>query len=412
MMQRTIKDVFDERCKDLIVDSKLIKLLQMYDTNFTTANQDHIQFFGGNLTGVQVVRFMDQNRDSWFHDILKINEGPLTDELLELPTVDVNHKVASDTMNLSCVWLAHSILNEKGLTPDQKHLGAVTVFKILQYKFITSRLFRHFKYQASQATAEATYAQLSYKFDIKRYGNWSAVITARAEDIVRVKPTPSIHLNTILKMDNDDKVQYVLSDTQGRIRSMLKGIYDIFLQVHNQGIRITSTSSIIEHDGEAMLKDKTKSALAYERYLTSIITDKNSFIREELTTIIEKIMYTMPPRVFIETLEWMSKNFRQSGAGEIEIVLNETIIHSLDYFNHHRDLIRNTSDLPELLGRLRGVYTSSRSTDAALFSLREKMEIVIKKATGNKNDSTIASVRTGVLLYIVLRTMTMRHYSH
>jgi hypothetical protein len=279
---------------------------------------------------------------------------------------------------------------------------------VLQYKFFTSRYYRHFRYPADRATAEATYAQLSYKFDIKTYGSWSALFRARAEDIVA---KTSIHYRTITHMDDDRKVIYMLNDTQGRIRDMLKNIYDVFLRVHQQGIRISSTSSVIEHDGVEVLKDKSRNLLAYGRYINSIISDRNSFMREELMVIVEKLMHTMPPKLFRETLEWMSHNYRQRGANDIEETLNETLVHSFDYFSDNREAVRDTHDLPGLLARLRGVYMSSRSTDPVLFALREKVEGIVKKATGNKNTSVIASVRTGVLLYVVLRAMTMTHYT-
>ena len=65
-----------------------------------------------------------------------------------------------------------------------------------------------------------------------------------------------------------------------------------------------------------------------------------------------------------------------------------------------------------MLSRLRGVYMSSRSTDPILIDLRERTEKIVEIATNNKNPSNLASTRTGVLLYIVLRTFTMKHYAN
>lgn len=407
-MDKSIQAVFADECSHLEMDAKLTKRLHAYQVGFVNKNDEHIKFFGGNLLGVETVRFLDQDRDRWFDEILEVDADPLEERLLALPEVNAEFHVSSDTMNLSCVWLTHAIFNSKKLSEEQRHEAMIDVMLVLQYKFFTSRYYRHFRYPADKATAEATYAQLSYKFDIKTYGSWSALFRARAEDIIA---KASIHYRTIAHMDDDKKVIYMLNDTQGRIRDMLKNIYDVFLRVHQQGIRISSTSSVIEHDGVEVLKDKSRNVLAYGRYINSIISDRNSFMREELLVIVEKIMHTMPPKLFRETLEWMSNNYRQHGANEIEEILNEALVHSFDYFSDHREAVRNTHDLPGLLSRLRGVYMSSRSTDPVLFALREKVEGIVQKATGNKNTSLIASVRTGVLLYIVLRAMTMRHYN-
>jgi hypothetical protein len=408
MVDVSIKGVFESECAHLALDAQLAKRIHLYTVGFAHKNQDHIEFFGGNLTGVQVVRFTDADRDHWFTEIVQADEGALEARLLALPTVNENFNVSSDTMNLSCAWLLHALLHSKKLSDAQRHQAMLDVVLVMQYKFLTSRLYRHFKYPADRATAEATYAALTFKYAIKQYGSWAAVLNARAEEVI--SPT-GLHRKAIELMDPDSTVIYLLNDTQGRIRDMLKNIYDVFLQVHRQGIKISSTSSLVEHDGVEILKDKSKNLLAYTRYINSIITDRNSFIREELLTVIEKQMKTMPPRLFRESLEWMSDNYRQSGASMIEELLNETLIHSFDYLAENRNLVRNSTDLASLLTRLRGVYMSSRSTDPALFSLREKAEKIVKLATNNKNSSVIAAVRTGILLYLIARAYSMRYYS-
>jgi hypothetical protein len=322
--------------------------------------------------------------------------------------VNPTFNVSSDTMNLSCAWLMHAIYKTQLLNKQHKHQAMMDVALVLQYKFLTSRLYRHFRYPADRETAEATYASLSNKYAIKQLGSWNAVLNQRSEDLIA---PDGLHFNAIARMDNDLEIIYLLNDTQGRIRDMLKNIYDVFLTIHHQGVRIQSTSALVDYDGEVVLKDKNKNLLAYTRYLHSIVTDKGSFVRDELLGIIERLMYTAPPRLIHETLEWVSDNYRRSNSKKIEELLNEVLIHSFDYLAEERMMVASHVDLSTLLARLRGVYTSSRSIDPALFSLREKAEWCVKQATGNKNESVVASVRTAVLLYLVARTMTMTYYT-
>jgi len=406
-MDLSVLDVFNDECKKLEIDSNFIKRLSAYQTMFVHKNADHVAFFGGVLIGVQTVRFTNEDHDKWFNDILEVDDIPLEERLLKLPLINPNWNVSSDTLNLSVAWLVHTIYKSKVLTKEQKHQGMVDALLVLQYKFITSRLFRHFRFPADKTTAQAAYAQLSNKFAIKRYGSWSALLTARAEEII----SPSgIHRHTIEKME-DEGVIYMLNDIQGRIRDMLKKIFDVFLKVHASGKRIVSVSASIEHDGVEILKDRSKSLTQYTRYLNSIVSDKNSFIRMELLDVISKMVKHAPPKLTVDTLTWMSNNYRQRGAGMIEEVLNDCMIHSFDYLNEDRSAIRNSADLPTLLSRLKGVYMSSRTTDPVVKGLRDKTEAMAKMATGNRNAPTLASVRTAVLLYIVLRTFTMKHYS-
>jgi hypothetical protein len=407
-MYKTISEVFQGECGRLNVDANLVKRLRLYEANFVTKNSDHIEFFGGKLLGVNPVKFLPGDRMRWFEEVLVTDETVLEPELLALPTVNEDWIVSSDTMNLSCAWLAHALFISPKLTPEQKHQGMIDVMLILQYKFLTSRLYQHFRYPADRAVAEATYASLSDKYLIKQYDSWKALFRARAEAII-AKDSP--HYQTIVKMNDDEGVIYLLNDVQGRIRDMLKNIYDVFLKVHNSGLRINTSSSVTDHDGEKILKDKTKNLTAYTRYLHEIVTDKHSFIRAELVTVIEKLVHTAPPKVFQETLDWISDNYRKSGGGLIEKLLNETLVHSFAYLDEHRQYVRGNPNLPDLLSRLKGVYMSSRSTDPVLMDLREMAEKIVTMATKNKNTSVVASVRTALLLYLVARTLTMSHYA-
>lgn len=408
-MNENIKSVFDAQCSHLEFDTKLAKKIANTRLSFEMRNQDHIEFFGGNLTGVQTVKFLSEDRDLWFENILEVNEFVLGDQLEDLPTVDKTRIVTSDTMNLSFVWLMHRFYTSSKLSQQQKESAMIDIAMIMQFKFLTSRLYRHFKFPADPKIAAAVYAQLSYKFLIKQHGSWGKVLLARSKEIISKN---GIHFNAISKMDNDNSVMYLLSDSQGRLRDMLKNIYDLHLRTRdNVSKRVITTSSILEHDGQLILKDVTKTLPAYTRYLHATVTDKRSFIRPELTGVIEKLVHTMSPRMFNKTLEWISDNYRQPGADIIESGISDVIIYSLDYLRVNRSLVRNTGDLATMLSKLRGSFMSSRNTDDLLVKTKANFEKMVTNATGSKHPGIVASVRTGAMLYIVARTLTMHHYS-
>lgn len=412
----SIKTVFDDECKDVVADAKLLKRLAIYQSSFRTKNEDHIKFFGGKLLGVEVVRFMPADRDVWFQDILKADDDHLTERLHDLPSVNPQFFISSDAMNLSCVWVAHIIANSN-LDAKAKRVGMIDVMLILQYKYLTSLLHHYFRYPADRAEAEATYARLSFKFLIKNYDSWFALLYALAEQTIepaengRRDPERVSYRKVIEKMDNDEHIRDMVNYIQGRIRSMIKNIYAEFMLVHKQGVKIASTSALVTFDGEELLRDRQRGLENYIRYIQSVVGDQASFIRVELTKVIEKIMGSMNPRLFEQCLVWMSQNYRHSTAGVIDELLSETLIHSFGYLSEHTTLVRNSHDLPGILSRLRGTYMSSRSTDVTLLGLREKAEKLVRLATNNKNSNTVAALRTGILLYIVLRTFTMQHFS-
>lgn len=407
---RSVLEVFDSECSKLVIDHKLALKVLKYQTAFVNKNEEHIRFFGGHTIGVQVVRFTDADRDEWFNDILNVDEAPLDERLIALPDINPEFHVSSDTMNLSCVWLAHKFFTAKNIGERERYEAAVAVLLVLQYKYLTSRLYRHFPFPADPQTAEAAYEALNMKFAIRRFGTWSAVLRNRCEDILSKQ---SIHRQTVDKMDNDKDVVDMLNDTQSRIRDMLKNIYNVFIRIHTEGVRIHSINSSVMHDGESVLRDRTRAVSDRLYYLQSVIADKHSFIKVELVKVINHLMAaTMPARLFEETLGWMSDNYNHVGSEMVDEVLNEVLVHAVEVFNQNRGVLANSHDLAGMLSKLRGVYMSSRSTDPSLMALREKTEKMASMATGSKSASTLASVRTGVLLYLVLRAFTMRHYTN
>ena len=424
MTNETIYQVFEKECQELVIDARFCKALHQYQVGFITKNKDHIEFFGGHLLGVHTVKFMPADRDSWFLDIIKVDDGPLENHLRTLPVIDPKFKVvSSDTMNLSCVWLTHKIF-KSSLPADVKHTAMMDVMLVLQYKFMTSLLHQYFRFPPDKDTANTVYAMLSKRYLIKEHGTWKNVFNFRSEEIIGKE---SIWGDVIEKMDklkpwsanlskrdldNDERVVDMLNDIQGRIRGIVKNIYAVLVEVHNSGMKITTTSSITEFDGESILRDKSNNLFAYERYVSSIISDKNSFIKQELVNVVTKVITSMSPRLFEQTLTYMSDNYHQRGSEKIKAVIHDTLIHSFEYMleKDNRDLVSRQTDIATLITRLKGVYMASRSTNPMLIKMREETEDIVEKATDTRNQSQQAAVRTGVLLYIVLVAVTMKHY--
>jgi hypothetical protein len=407
-MEKNVKSIFDEECSHVRIDAELIKRINQYQIEFVNKNEDHMTFFGGNLTGVQIVRFTTQDKEKWFNDVLRIDDITIEERVLELPTINANRHVSSDIFNISVLWVIHSILNSHMLTDKQKENGCIDAALVLNYKFLTSLLFRYYKYAADPDLAEAAYSQLSLKFILKQKGSWSATLLYRAENLLDPQ---GIWSSTLKELDSDKDLVECLNDTQGRIRDMMKNIYSVLVDVKTKGLKVKKTSSTIEFEGQEILKDKNKSLINYTRYLHSIITDPNSFIKDELLEIVKSIQHTMPPKLLIKTLDWVSLNYRKNGAAEIDELVDLCLTHSFSYIGNHRNLVRETNDLASLVTVIRGVYMSSRSSDLELLRVREKAQTVVAKATGITNESIIASVRTGLLLYIILRAYSMHYYS-
>lgn len=407
-MEHSIKSVFEEECAHLKIDRAFYKKICELEARFVNKKQEHIEFFGGTLTGVQVVRFTDDDRDRLFTDVLLLDDHVLEEKLHSLKDINKSWVISSDVFNISCVWIMHAFDKSNFLDEEERTEGKLRICLYLQYKFLTSILFRLFRYPTDPQVAAATYAQLSYKYVLKQQGSWGAALRFRANEVIT---DHSIWASTIAKLNDDYRVVQMLNDIQGRIKDMLKNIFSLHIRINEQGGRISNSSSLVETDGEMILKDKSKNIGVYTRYIRAVIPDKNSFIRQELLDVIANAIQTMPPKLLHQTLEWCSNNYRHLDNNIAEEAVELIMDHAFEFLADNKSLLRSKGDLIGFISKLRGSYMSSRSTDEKLIKIRELSEVIVKTSTKTKNDSVIASVRTGFMLYIVLRSFTMVHYT-
>ena len=411
-----IRDVFNKGLTEFEITPSLFKEVVSIEAKFVCKNQNHIEFFGGTLTGVRVVRFTPQDRDAIFIDILEVDEKQIEEALYSLKAEDgktalINQEwnVASDIFNITSIYLIHAFHNAKSLTPTQRQEAKIRIAMYLYYKFFTSLLFHYFRYPANEDIAKATYGKLTNKFTLKRLGSWGACLRDLAEKAVA---EDGIWADVISRMDDDERVLRMIADMQGRIRDMLINIYKVFKDCHTKGERISSSNLAVEIDGETMLRDKTKSLSKYTRYLHSVISDKNTFIRQELVNVIVSVQPTMDPKHLQQSLVWASLNVNHTHDKLVENCVDMVLEHAFEYLQANRELARASKDIPGLLSKLRGAYTSSRSVEPKLMALRQKVGQLVTFATQSKNESAISSARTGFMLYICLRAWTMQYYSN
>lgn len=406
-MYRLVKEVFDSELKDIEYDKNLALAVARYKQNFINRSKDHAAFFGGNLLGVDVLRFLESDKDRWFDDILQADEELLREKLHALDWINPEWNISSNVMNLSCAFLVHRFFHSS-LPANQKKQAMMDVLLVMQFKFISSILFRFFPYPADRAVAEATYAALTMKFILKEKGSWLKLLEYRAEEILaRTAP----HYRAISSMDSNKEVVEFLNAVHGAIKGYIKSMREVMEQQRLTGGKIRTVSSVAGVDGEEILKDRTRGPAVYTTYLKSILSDKNSFIREELLLVITKIQPSATYTHLRSALEHLSGGYFGADHMKIEKIVNLTMVHAFAYLSENRVSLRTNVDLPNMLIRLKGAYTSSRSNDPDLLELRAMIEEIIRPSVASKTAAVVSSVRTGVLLYIVARAYTKAYYT-
>lgn len=407
LMSESIKSVFEQECSHIKINTQFARRISQFERDFVNRTEDHIEFLGGNLIGSPPFRFHSTDRNHWFDDVLEIDDVVLKSELHALESIIPEHKVSSDPFSLSIAYVVHA-LEVSNLSQRQKEEAQVDVIKVMHYRFLSSLMSNYFKYEPDRSLLQATYAALNYKFALKREGSWAKLIESRSRDVISRN---SIHRKTIERFDDDEAIKRLITDVQGRIREVVKKITRVFYEVRDSQARVVSKSALINLEGELQLRSLVRKDSQYKDYIHSIISDKSTLIRKELVEIIIDIQHTMPERHLHSVLEYMSDNYGSRGDKDISPLVDEIVIHAFEYISRNRSEFGGNLDLGKLLERLRSLYMSSRSTDPSLLKIRELALNIVNRSVRSNNNSLLASIRTGVVLYIVLRTFAMKYYT-
>lgn len=415
-----IRSIFIDASKHLRYDTRLSKEINKYNEHFINKNEDHVKFFGGNLTGVQVVRFIPMDKNNFLIGILDYDENEIRKRIIQLPSVDENWVRGTDVMNLSCLWLCHAF-ERSDLSPSEKEKAQMAVLRTMHLKLLSSLLFHFFRFPVNEQIALAVYAQLSKKYAIKQFGSWGKVIDERCRDIISMN---SIHRQTLEKFDDDAAIQYMITDIQGRLRSMMRNIYAVMNTVRAEDQRMLSSSGMVEVDGQQVIRDLSRDIHSYIRYTVGVLPEQRAFVKPELVSIIANEVKSAPEQSIIDALNAMSgiarsvrpKNYRKErdpydyiSPKGMETMINEILIHSMEQLSKDRALLAK-KDYRPLLSKMRALYMASRSSDPAILKVREMSEIIVAASINSRNGALIASVKTACCLYIILRTLTKDHY--
>lgn len=413
MAKQTMREVMDEHFKDVKFDTALCKRIIEYSIRFMNRNEDHSAFFGGVLMGVNPVYFYDTDREIWFDDVLKVDEDLLQHDFQKAEGVDPkNQKVASDVMNYTPGYVAMRLMKQDDIPLKTREEACKHAFQVLHYKYITSLLVRRFKYPARREVAEASFAALNYKFDIKTIGSWGALVRDRAEGIMSRESIYHDVLTEKPGVDYDYWTRRIVTDTQTRIRELINKYYSVYIATLNAGHTIRTTSDImVNTDGEMALRDKVNGYRTYLTYMHAVCTNKDNLIKLELLPIVSSVMHTMPEEQLIKSLEFLARNFNQPKSKDLTKFVDESLLYCFEYMQSIKQSVARQNDLKELVTRLRLLLMAPKSSDPRVLLIRDMGDQIVKNATNSRHAGQIAATRTGLVLYLILRAMTKQYYT-
>jgi hypothetical protein len=400
-----LKEIFNEASKHIKFDQKLAKKIHTYVAGLMNRNEDHVMFFGSNLTGLYPLRFKTGDRNEWFVDIKDIDGFAIKKRVREESIIDESWERATDVFNLDTLYTVHRFLNAP-LSEREKQKAIHDTLMALNIKLMGSIMARYFPYPCDEAVALEVYSRLSKKFHIKKYGNWRGVLENRADDIVSVG---SKWLPVLKDFNDDAELAQCISDIQGRLRSMIKYIWDVLEKVKLDQAKFNRTSMSIDAGGEKVLQELKRDSDSYKDYAHKVVLDEHTFIKPELVTIIDAEMKTMPVKLMVDCLKHMCL-LANNDDKLLDQLLDDIIEHAINTIRDDRSAGRNMHDLSWILRKEKLLITAPKTTSELVFSMRDKTEVIVRKAAKTKNATIIAAIKTGICLYVIGRTFAMKHY--
>lgn len=406
-MDSGILPIMKKHCDHIVLNQNLNKKLADYVKWFMNMNDEHVAFLGANLTGVNKIRFTTDARLQLTEEILTIDESAIRQEVRALAHIGANWVRGTDGLNLTLLYLVHRLNNDTTLSSSIRYKMQVNLLLILQYKFLSSILVHYFKYPVKPEVAIAVYQVLSGKYLIKKYGTWQALLEARCYDILVADST---HRKTIKTFKPDDKIQYLITDPQTRLKSMIQNIYAVTIEIIESDQKVGVLSNFVDVDGDLKLRDIERKQNDYLLYIKKIAGNKSEFIKEDLVTIIDSSITTMPKKLFYDVLIYTSEQMRAKDA-KVNELFEEIIIHCFSYFSHNKDTINSINDLSNVVKVMKDLYTAGKTSNESILKSRKIADKIIRKSVKTKSAATEAGLRNGLILYILLRAITKSHYS-
>lgn len=404
-MSNSIKAIFAEEAKHVVINDRLAKRITDMMYGFANRDEETIKFLGGNLTGTYRIKFTNADKNELLIDILDLDYENIRKQVLKLPDVNADWIVSTDVFNMTCQWVTYMLYNSN-LNAKKRHDTMIHILMILHFKLLGSILHQFFPYRVDERLAMATYAAMSMKFALKRLGTWYASLDERCEDIISPK---SIHLDTIKNFEGTEEIRYMIQDIQNRLRIRVRKIHATMRMVADQDKRMMTVSGTVNLDGEVVVREVARNTSAYTKYLDRIVLSEREFFKDDLITVIVSEMQSVPEAPLSDTVKHFIKLSISNDKNAVNL-RNTITTHLFKELSKDPDLARAMNDPALFINKLKYIYMASRSSDPLVLKLRDLATKITVKAVKIKTVATIASIRTGLALYIVLRTLTKNKY--
>jgi hypothetical protein len=210
-----------------------------------------------------------------------------------------------------------------------------------------------------------------------------------------------IHANTVRTLSDDTQIVRMINDISSRLRSMYNLIRNVYYAIKEQDDKISSTSKFMQVEGESIMKDYVNKYAHTKSIMKDLIPDQLAFIRRDILEIVIEIINAAYLQHVTNTLKFISENFSSKRVKvNIPDVVDDILMFSFEVL---RDRKININHLPDIAINLKGVLQSSRINSSEYKKIKEDLGIIMDLANPRISETSAASAKIAVVLYIALR---------
>ena len=377
---------------------------------------EHPQALNTSTLGVHLAHFYNRDQIHIF-DTFGVDKQEFAREIHKASAVNTNFKVQSDPYNIFSIWVIHNLIKDKKLTNTMRQEAIMAVGKLLTYKFFTSLVHHRFPHRVNEEIMQYTIDNLSGKYSIKKKetSTWKLLIEDRVSTLLT---NNSIHGKTLLHFTPDEKIFYVITDIQSRIRDNINNITREYHINKEHGAKVSSYGMVDTIDGEKKIRNIIDSFDNTIVKMSSIILNTAKFIDSDLIKITVKLNNNLREDMFRGLLLAFSnlalsqyrshKDDQVKKVGDMEILIGYRILVSHIIQKTYRKCILRGVDLQsklKVLESVRNIYSNSRINDPHILQIKESVSYIIDNNTHIKREQTKTALKLGFVTYIILLTL-------
>lgn len=411
-MSTEIRDAYRKHLPQTVSPAtakRLVEFCQGYEVK-----KNHAEVLHDSSLAISRMYFHIQDQEELFSHF-DISRKEMKDVINRVGAIDKGFVVVSDPYNQFTIWLVH-VLQNSPIPSSKVYAAQMALLKMMHYKFFTSLVQVFFKHDPDEGIMRATIEGLSRKFNITIHGSWYKVIENQCREILQQS---GIYSSVIKGFTPDDKVLRMISDSQTRLRNMIKGVAQEFYKSHEANIGFGSYGRANTIAGEKLIKAGDDTILNMSSGISNSILNYSSFIDYELIASITEYVGNVTPAMFrefvvyvTETAVWQGRNGKldlvKEANGRREYLGIRVLIQALLQKTYRHCIERgvNVKSKKEVFLATKNIYTSSRMAENDILEVKDALSKLVSDSKVTSRKSTMASIRTCFVLYVMVKSFS------